>query len=100
AGFEVIHHFDVAPLPLFGTVPWYSSFLGGLSLRQFPHTLIGRYCTNTMCWVMEGVGLAPKGTTETAKLLGTTGTAIAESGRLGIFTPMFMFIARKPITGE
>ena len=100
AGFEVVEHFDIATSPLFGSVPWYSSFLGGWSIRQFPHTQIGRACTNAMCSVMETVGLAPKGTTETAKLLGTTGTAIAESGRLGIFTPMFFFIARKPMAGE
>ena len=100
AGFEVVEHFDVATLPLFGSVPWYSSFLGGFSIRQFPHTAIGRACTNTMCTVMETVGLAPKGTAETARLLGTTGTAIAESGRLGIFTPMYMFIARKPVVGQ
>ena len=100
AGFEVIDHFDLALVPTNGSVPWYSSFLGGLTLAQFPHTQIGRMCTNTMCAVMERVGLAPAGTTATARLLGETGTALAESGRAGIFTPMYMFIARKPFKDE
>jgi len=100
AGFEVIEHFDLALVPSNGSVPWYSSFLGGLTLAQFPHTQFGRMCTNTMCAVMERVGLAPAGTTATARLLGETGTALAESGRAGIFTPMYMFIARKPFKDE
>jgi len=100
AGFVIVAHFDVALVPTFGSIPWYSSFEGGLTLSQFPHTRFGRFCTNTMCSVMETVGLAPKGTAETARMLGTTGTALADSGAAGIFTPMYMFIARKPLAGE
>jgi len=101
AGFEVIEHFDLADVEVNGAIPWYSTFLGSyVALSQFPHTKFGRFCTNSMCTVMETIGLAPKGTTETAKLLGETGTAIAESGKAGIFTPMYMFVCRKPKAGE
>lgn len=97
AGFEVIEHYDVALLPTNGDIPWYSSFLGGLTPSQFKHTKFGRICTNTMCQVMETIRFAPKGTTATAKLLCDTGDALAESGKTGIFTPMYFFLARKPV---
>jgi sterol 24-C-methyltransferase len=96
AGFEIIEHYDMALVELNGNIPWYSTFLGGLTLSQFKHTRFGRMCTNAMCEVMEKIHIAPKGTAETARLLGKTGDALAESGRTGIFTPMYFFLVRKP----
>jgi sterol 24-C-methyltransferase len=96
AGFEVIEHFDLALVPTNGVIPWYSSFLGGFTISQFKHTKIGRMCTNTLCKVMEKIRFAPQGTYETAKILSETGDALAAGGRLGLFTPMYMFVARKP----
>jgi sterol 24-C-methyltransferase len=100
AGFEVIEHFDLALVPTNGEIPWYSSFLGGYTLSQFKHTKVGRMCTNTLCKVMETIRFAPSGTTATAKLLSDTGDALAESGRTGIFTPMYFFLARKPVSSK
>jgi len=98
AGFEIEQTCDLADskhmLP--GELPWWSSFVGKWTFSQFKHTRLGRKMTNLMCWIMETLHIAPKGTYKTAAFLCKTGDALAESGRLGIFTPMFFFKARKP----
>jgi hypothetical protein len=40
--------------------------------------------------------VAPQGTRRVARNLGIGGAALAEAGRLGIFTPMYFLLARKP----
>jgi sterol 24-C-methyltransferase len=102
AGFEVLEAVDIAlEEQLHGAASgWWESFQGGYTLSNFKHTRPGRFVTNKFCEVMELLHIAPKGTATTAHVLAATGDALAASGESGIFTPMFFFLARKPIKGE
>ncbi|KAF9292578.1 Delta(24)-sterol C-methyltransferase, partial [Mortierella antarctica] len=61
----------------------------------FRSSTYGRMMTNTMCAALEKVGLIASGSAQVAKFLDIGATSLAESGRLGIYTPMFFFVARK-----
>lgn len=49
-----------------------------------------------MLRVFEKVGLAPKGSLETAEMLNATAEDLVDGGREEIFTPSFFVMARKP----
>jgi sterol 24-C-methyltransferase len=102
AGFEVIEAVDVAlEEQVNGSASgWWESFKGGYTLSQWKHTRPGRFVTNKFCEILEFLKIAPKGTATTAHVLAATGDALCASGETGIFTPMFFFLARKPVKGE
>jgi sterol 24-C-methyltransferase len=45
---------------------------------------------------LEWLGLAPKGSLEVATMLERAADGLVAGGKLGIFTPLFFFLARKP----
>ena len=49
-----------------------------------------------MLRLLELARIAPKGSTAVAQLLETAAVALVRGGMTGIFTPMFLFHARKP----
>ena len=96
AGFEVIESRDLASESHPDT-PWYRALEGrDLSLRSVPRTAIGRRATTWVLRVLEPLGLVPKGTVEVQTFLSLGADSLVEGGRMGIFTPMFYFKARKP----
>jgi hypothetical protein len=60
---------------------------------------VGIALTSAAVWVLETLWLAPKGTFTMHRHLVTGATTLTAGGRLGIFTPMFYFRARKPAAG-
>ncbi|KAJ3410785.1 Delta(24)-sterol C-methyltransferase [Chytridiales sp. JEL 0842] len=80
--------------------PWYSALLGDYSLdfTKITRTPIGRTITDTFVWVLEGLRLAPAGTSKVSKLLNSAADNLVLAGKEsgGIFTPMFYFLVRKP----
>ena len=95
-GFEVL---DARDLSLQGgpSIPWYEPLVGsGLSLASFRSSRTGRWVTHKTLRVLEGLRLAPRGTVRVAETLNLCASAMAEAGRLGIFTPMYFIHARKP----
>lgn len=46
------------------------------------------------------VGFAPKGTRQVSQILNKGADALVEAGDLNLFTPMFFFLARKPLETE
>lgn len=98
AGFEVIEYFDIAITSKKDGNPlgWYETLQGGMKLSQIKHSTIGRFCTQRMCDTMEFLHVAPKGTSETHRMLCKAAEALAAGGEAGIFTPMFYYLARKP----
>ena len=46
--------------------------------------------------MLEKVGVAPKGSLQTHDVLETAGDCLVEGGKLGIFTPMYLMIGKKP----
>ena len=95
-GFEVLDTRDLA-LQTGPSIPWYQPLVGsGLSLAAFRSSRVGRWTTHNTLRVLEALHVAPQGAVRVAETLNLCASAMAESGRLGIFTPMYFIHARKP----
>jgi sterol 24-C-methyltransferase len=95
AGFEVEEAVDLALDARF-PIPWYQSLSGSMTVSGFRHSRLGRFITHNSVNVLEKVRIVPQGTTKVSGLLMMTADALVEGGRLGLFTPCYFFIARKP----
>ncbi len=97
AGFELIEARDLAPESHPDT-PWYLPITGEeLNLSGLGRTRIGRMLITQALRIMERVGLAPKGVSDLHGLLDRTADWLAEGGRTGVFTPLYFFLAKKPL---
>ena len=95
-GFELLEARDLAAEAPPG-IPWYQPLVGsGISLTNFRSTTVGRKLTHSLLWLLEQLRIVPRGSSRVAAMLNLAGVAIAEAGRLGIFTPMYFILARKP----
>ncbi|KAE8696910.1 Cycloartenol-C-24-methyltransferase 1 [Hibiscus syriacus] len=95
AGFEVIGRKILLRLP----VPWYLPLdKNHFSLSSFRLTALGRFFTRNMVKALEFVGLAPKGSQRVQDFLEKAAEGLVEGGRKEIFTPMYFFLARKPLS--
>jgi len=99
AGFEVIEAFDSNKgAHDCNEIPWYMSLAGEyFSLGGFRHTPVGMTLTHAMVTVLEKVGVAPEGTVRVHDMLHKTAVDLVKAGQLGIFTPDYYFLARKPL---
>ncbi|ESW20897.1 hypothetical protein PHAVU_005G023700 [Phaseolus vulgaris] len=96
AGFEVISEKDLAAD---SPVPWYLPLdKSHFSLSSFRLTAVGRLFTKNMVKVLEYVGLAPKGSLRVQDFLEKAAEGLVEGGKKEIFTPMYFFLARKPVS--
>ena len=96
-GFELLEARDLAMEDPPG-IPWYQPLTGsGLSMANFRSSKAGRVVTHATVWMLERLGIVPRGTLRVSKLLNMAASAFAEAGRLGIFTPMYFALARKPV---
>lgn len=93
-GFELLEGRDLAVEDPLGN-PWYQPLVGP-SLANFRSTRQGRAVTHGLVWILEKVGVVPEGTLRVSELLNMAASAFAESGQLGIFTPMYFALGRKP----
>jgi len=97
AGLEIIETKDYGIQNTDYEIPWYDSLEGNYwSLSSIKHTPVGIWLTNKLVWVMETVHLAPKGTLEIHNLLLNVASDLVQAGRLGIFSPSYFYLARKP----
>jgi sterol 24-C-methyltransferase len=97
AGFEVLEHRDTCDYNAEYEIPWYDSLDGRyLSLSNFKHTPSGRWLTNKFVWALETVGVAPKGTLAVHNMLIKVAVDLVDGGRLGIFSPSYFYLCRKP----
>ena len=95
-GFEVLETRDLA-IQTGPSIPWYQPLVGsGLSLASLRKSRIGRSITRNSLRVLEAARVAPAGSARVAETLNLCAVAMAEAGRLGIFTPMYFIHARKP----
>jgi sterol 24-C-methyltransferase len=101
SGFEVVDHFDLVDWAekTYGVknVPWYQPLEAGWNLDGWKHTVIGRKFTEIMVRSLEAVGIAPKGSYATAKMLEDAATHLVKGGQQNLFTPMYLVIGRKPM---
>ena len=97
-GFEVLETADLS-VQAGPSIPWYQPLVGtGLSLASFRSSRIGRRFTHIALRLMEVLRIAPRGSVRVSQTLNLCAVAMAEAGRLGIFTPMYFIHARKPAT--
>jgi len=99
AGFEVVDSMDVGN-GVRGTetqVGWYDSLAGSMTLRGFRRTSIGRFITHLFVTILEFLCIAPRGSVKVSKMLNDTANDLVAGGELGIFTPCFFVLGRKPL---
>ena len=99
AGFQVIEAKDRAVEENGPTTPWYQPMETrgkrlGTALRRIP---LGRKAFIAISSLLEVVGMFPKGSAKVVGLLDRTANAYVAGGRAGIFTPLYCFLARKPL---
>jgi sterol 24-C-methyltransferase len=94
AGFEVLEAEDLA---LTADVPWYDPIDPDIRrLSNFRTTRAGRAVTHALVRGLEVAGVAPKGSLEVSSMLERAADGLVAGGKLGIFTPVYFFLARKP----
>ena len=99
AGFEVIEASDRAVDKSSTATPWYQPMESRGStldnaLRRIP---LGRKALIGTSMLAEVLGMFPKGSADVIELLDRTANAYVAGGRAGIFTPLYCFLARKPL---
>lgn len=95
-GFELLDAHDLAERQRPG-IPWYEPLVGsGLSLAGFRSSRTGRQVTYATLRVLEVLRVVPRGSPHVCRILNTGAAALAEAGRLEIFTPMYFVLARRP----
>ncbi|KAJ7915658.1 delta-sterol C-methyltransferase [Mycena leptocephala] len=101
-GFELQHDEDLADRP--DVVPWYYPLEGDVRKAQtfwdyltvLRISPLGKFFTHNVVWVMELLGLMPKGTHDVGEALRIAAVALVRGGQLKVFTPMYLVISRKP----
>ncbi|KAJ3758103.1 delta-sterol C-methyltransferase [Lentinula raphanica] len=105
-GFEITYEDDLASHN--DPIPWYYPLEGDLRKAQTLYdlftvwrtTAFGMFVMHGIMWVLEMIGVVPKGTMEVGKALKVAQTSLIEGGKTGLFTPMYMVVCRKPLEGE
>jgi len=101
-GFTIEHEEDLADRP--DEVRWFYPLEGNLWKAQTPWDLVlcfgtswtGMFVTHSSMWVMEKLGLLPKGTLDVVKAMKLTRTSLIKGGESKLFTPMWLAVSRKP----
>lgn len=65
--------------------------------QRFQFTDFGMNLTTNILWFMEKIHLAPQGTSKVQTMLQQGGIGCARGGQTGVFTPMYLMVARKPL---
>ncbi len=100
ANFEVIEASDRAvDEPSLPVTPWYQPMESRRnSLRNSMVTIpLGRKAFIGMSKLAEALRIFPKGATDVVGLLDRTANAYVAGGKTGLFTPLYCFLARKPL---
>ena len=98
-GFQVVEGADLAVEENGSTTPWYQPMetRRGTLGNPLYRTRLGHKMFNGAARLAEMLGVFPKGSTEVVRLMERTANAYIAGGRTGIFTPLYCFLARKPL---
>ena len=95
-GFEILETRDLTEQPG-PSIPWYQPLVGsGMSFASSRSTRVGRELTTNIQPALEALRIVPQGSVNVSQKLTLCAAGMAEAGRLGIFTPMYLLHARKP----
>jgi len=96
-GFQVVEaeNKDIKDGP---STPWYQPMEGqsGTLSNAFRRTPLGRKAMAGGIWLAEAFRFFPKGSAAVVQLMDRTAEAYVAGGKMGIFTPLYCFLARKP----
>ena len=106
AGFELEYQEDLANRA--DARPWYYPLAGSLGqvsslwdlFTVARMTKVGRSIVSSALEVGEMVRVIPHGTAKTARSLELAADCLVEGGKLKLFTPMFLMVARKPMDAK
>ena len=98
-GFQVIEAKDRAVEENGPTTPWYQPMETrgktlDNALRRIP---LGRKAFIATSRLAEALGMFPKGSADVVGLLDRTANACVAAGKAGVFTPLYCFLALKPL---
>ncbi|EGG12362.1 uncharacterized protein MELLADRAFT_41694 [Melampsora larici-populina 98AG31] len=101
-GFEIQVEQDLADVG--DEIPWFYPLRGNLSECQtlwdyvmvFRMTWMGKVITQSTVKVLEFLGMAHKGTFEVGEALKVAADALVAGGESKLFTPMMLFVSKKP----
>ncbi|MDE2893083.1 MAG: class I SAM-dependent methyltransferase [Chloroflexota bacterium] len=99
AGFEIIEGRDRAVGQDYAGTPWYLPMqtYGGTK-RGALHTIpLGRQAMIGGVQLAEMLRIFPKGSADVIRMMDRTANAYTAGGETGIFTPLYCFLARKPL---
>lgn len=99
-GFEIVEDRDVA-LDSDPGMPWYRALQGrDFSIASIARIPVGRAVTNFVLGIGEKIRVVPPGIRKVSTILNIGADTLVRGGQSGIFTPMFYFLARKPLEFE
>lgn len=101
-GFEITYQRDLAENN--DQIPWYYPLTGEWKYVQsvkdlltfFRTSYLGRKITSGMVGMMESFGIAPKDSTKVTDALEDAAVYLVEGGRKKLFTPMMLYVCKKP----
>lgn len=102
AGFELLHHEDLADRP--DPIPWYWPLAGQWKYMQSMFDVFtiarmtwwGRLLAHNFAGLLEVAKLAPAGTKKTADSLGEAADCLVAGAEQHLFTPMYLMVGKKP----
>ena len=99
-GFEVLEARDMALDERFGGDPWWLPLHPSWNPFSFRFQMnpLGKFIIKNTLWIMEALWLAPSGTYKVQEMLVQGGWGCSQGGVTGVFTPMYLMVARKPLT--
>ena len=99
AGFEIIEHHDLGVAQPGASTPWYQPMqrFGGTRRGSMRRTPLGRQALTAGAWLAERLRILPNGSTDVLSMMDRTAKAYVAGGATGIFTPLYCFLARKPL---
>lgn len=98
-GFEIVEYRDCALDGHYGGEPWWMPLHPSNNPLNFRFQMspLGKFITRNILWVCECFFLVPSGTYKVQEMLQQGGWGCERGGYHGIFTPMFLMVARKPL---
>ena len=99
AGFEVVEGRDQGAIDGGSSTPWYRPMqsLGGTRGGFLLRLPMGRSAMMAGAWLASMLGILPKGSADVIRFMDRTAQAYVAGGETGIFTPLYCFLARKPL---
>eukprot|EP00599_Poterioochromonas_sp_BG-1_P003830 CAMPEP_0173153552 /NCGR_PEP_ID=MMETSP1105-20130129/12929_1 /TAXON_ID=2985 /ORGANISM="Ochromonas sp., Strain BG-1" /LENGTH=401 /DNA_ID=CAMNT_0014069511 /DNA_START=31 /DNA_END=1236 /DNA_ORIENTATION=- len=98
-GFELVEARDMALDERYGGDPWWLPLYPSYNPFSFRFQMspVGKFFTKNALWVLEKIFLVPSGTYKVQEMLQQGGWGCGYGGYTGVFTPMYLMVARKPL---